>query len=80
MSRNPWSKYNPTFLRNVHVCRACKRASCVQGVWPCATPSRALLLPIETLRYLDRELESFWTAESVARNAPALSNAAAKES
>lgn len=66
MKGGAWS-HRPELLRNVSVCSSCKRASCVQGVWPCKTPSRALLLPIETLQYLDRELESFWTEEAVGK-------------
>jgi hypothetical protein len=50
-------------LRNVVVCVSCKRASCVQAVFPCATPGRPLLLPIETVRFLEREREEFWSEE-----------------
>ena len=73
-------KERPALLRNLSVCSSCKRASCVQSVWPCKTPSRALLLPIETLQYLDRELETFWTEEAAARAAkPTPAHVAEKE-
>lgn len=63
MKRPAQSRQRLSLLRNVSVCSSCKRASCAQAVFPCTSPSRALLLPIETLRYMDRELEEFWTAE-----------------
>lgn len=59
--RNPLVDLTP--LRNVSVCAGCKRASCVQGVFVCKTPKPAILLPLETVRYLDNERSEFWTAE-----------------
>lgn len=67
MARNrDWTAPRPqklTMLRNVSVCSSCKRASCAQGTFPCQSPSRALLLPIETMRFMDREREEFWSEE-----------------
>lgn len=66
-SRRDWTKPKPsawTLLREVTVCSSCKRASCALCVFPCQAPTRGIRLPVSTLRFLDREMEWFWSSEA----------------
>jgi hypothetical protein len=60
-----------TKLQRVTVCAACERASCWQGVWPCADARGAgrTVLAYADLDELGLEHPDFWTKEWAEMNA-----------